>query len=302
MGRRSRKKKEMAEKRKNTITIRPEHQNDIPEEESKPDKGFSFIYGKGSSRGGEDFEAEAQKGEKRILLATMTSEPYQLARIYYDLFNKKKVEGIFSRLRCMDHDKVRDRWVWLYHGEAKKLKFKTSYSQIQKRFHPIVLGSFFLKTDEEMFINVNSFDRATKAILFFNKRIPAEVARVTDIEVVNKVFQTRVGSPPEHEDYLDKCCVERSDGEELLANLMEIKSSIKDPDESLKAVYSHVEDISKKPMPEIERFPTHFNEQGIGGLKASLTMRQTIAFEHWAGNKNYTFYDLTSKVIMKKRA
>jgi hypothetical protein len=108
-----------------------------------------------------------QKQEKKYFLTTWTGEPYQLARIHYDVFNRAGIATIFSVLKCMDYDPDRKRWVWLYHGEAKELQFSRPYSSIPEEKHPIVLGSFFSRSDQEMFLNVNSFDRAAKAIVFF---------------------------------------------------------------------------------------------------------------------------------------
>ena len=56
----------------------------------------------------------------KILLATMTKEPFQLARIYYDLFHKEKIQQIFSKLRCIEYDQSQDRWVWLCDGSLPK--------------------------------------------------------------------------------------------------------------------------------------------------------------------------------------
>src|SRR5712692_1676290 len=67
-------------------------------------------------------------GEKQLLM-TMTGEIHQPVRLYYTVYDQAAVLKVFSKLRCMDEDQDSQRWVWLYHGEAKKLKFHTSYSE-----------------------------------------------------------------------------------------------------------------------------------------------------------------------------
>lgn len=77
-------------------------------------------------------EDSMPRGENdgRRLLITMTKEIYMLARLHYDLLNPEKISRVFLKLRCMEHDPVQDRWVWLYEAEAKRLKFKGTYKRI----------------------------------------------------------------------------------------------------------------------------------------------------------------------------
>ena len=81
-------------------------------------------------------------------------------------------------------------------------------------------------------------------------------------------------------------------------SMAEIKSSIEanriQGECDLRAV---VEQGSRKPLPEIEKFPVYFYEDGIGSLEAALRMRQIIALEHWKGNIDYSFYDVLKATI-----
>jgi hypothetical protein len=54
-------------------------------------------------------------------LTTMTGEPYQPARVYYQVEQKNAVLGRFKRLHCIDYDRSQERWVWHYAEEAKNL-------------------------------------------------------------------------------------------------------------------------------------------------------------------------------------
>lgn len=248
-------------------------------------------------------EAHEQNNKEKYLLVTMTGEPYQLVRIHYEVFNRGKVARIFSRLECMDYDPDHERWVWLYDGEAKNLQFNRSYASIPEEKHPIVIGAFFSRSEHEMFLNVNSFDRATKGIAFFDRYfrrtlIKKASAKVTDIEVVNKFFEpSAADGVPKHEDYFDKRPVSKTDPAAVVKKLSMIASSVEDKTEGAMLAFSYLEESAKQPFPEIERFPTNFHEDGIKGIEASLRTREAIARQHWSGNTGYTFYDLVQDML-----
>jgi hypothetical protein len=44
-------------------------------------------------------------------------------------------------------------------------------------------------------------------------------------------------------------------------------------------------------LPEVERFPSHFHEDGIVQLKLALQSRQHVALQHWSGNASYSLAD-----------
>src|SRR5712692_6665745 len=85
-------------------------------------------------------------GEKQLLM-TMTGEIHQPVRLYYQVFDQAAVLKVFAKLRCLDEDRDQERWVWLYDGKAKKLKFHTSYSAIPRKMRPIVLVVFHTSID-----------------------------------------------------------------------------------------------------------------------------------------------------------
>lgn len=240
-----------------------------------------------------------KKESNKTLLTTMTKEIYMLARITYELYDKEKMQHVFSKLRCMEYDSIQDRWVWLYEAEAKKLKFRGSYHEIPKEKRPIILGVFHAKNDNEMFLNINSFERATKAILFFNKYFPRDVAKVNDITILNKVFESFDGNLFKHEEYFDQAPIKIIDTEKIFNELMETVCSINDPMEKMKSALRLLDNKSKEPLAEVERFLIYFYEEGIPSLEATLKTRETIALEHWKGNKDYSFSDLYQKIVPK---
>src|SRR5438093_9530162 len=101
------------------------------------------------------------------LLMTMTGEIHQPVRLYYQVLDQAAVLKAFTKLRCLDDDQDNQRRVWLYHGEAKKLKFHTSYAAIPRNMRPIILGSFRFAHAEATSLDVRSWERATQAVVFF---------------------------------------------------------------------------------------------------------------------------------------
>jgi len=120
---------------------------------------------------------------------------------------------------------------------------------------------------------------AKKAVVFFNKFIPRTVAKVTDIDVLNKIFDSYDGNMPKHEDYFDKKPIEIIDPKKPINEMKDITASTKNPHKKLEIALKHAEDDSKKPLSEIERFPVNFYEDGITDIEGSLMMRETIALQ-----------------------
>src|SRR5947209_875364 len=124
----------------------------------------------------------------QTLLATMTGEHFQPVRLHYRILNRTGLLRAFEKLRCVDYDRTRERWVWLYAHEAKRLRFARSYAQFPKELHPIVIGSFFLRSKEALLLDLRSCERAMLAIPFFDAHLPRKLVELEDAEVVNRLF------------------------------------------------------------------------------------------------------------------
>jgi len=221
------------------------------------------------------------------LLSTFTGEFVQPVRVYYDLKDKNSVKKVFSKLKCMEFDSTRDRQVWLYQKESKKIKFKKTYSSIPLKQRPIIIGSFFIKNNNEMYLEARSIERALEGIIFFDKYIKKYMALVTDICIINKLFS----------------------GSENTANFDSLfaEAVIIDPDKNIdeinsfvdqgKSIGSYFEKTKKKALPLVERFPSYFYEDGIEILNSTLQSRQYVAMQHWKGDKDYTLGDYISKIL-----
>ena len=228
---------------------------------------------------------------KKTLQLTQTDGVVQPIRLYYQIIDKKRLLNRFKRLRCMDFDPVNNRWVWLYANEAKRLKFRKSYSSIPKEMHSIVIGSFFLRNeDESLLLDLRSFDRTLEAIPFFDKYIGRNIARITHAAVVNRLFEAKEQFPPNLDGFFCSSeMIEKNPDDDIA----EIESSIEKHRTGGKLnLYSVFEQKVKGALPEIEKFPVHFYQDGIGSIKIVLRVRQIMAYQHWKGDTNCTLFDI----------
>jgi hypothetical protein len=226
------------------------------------------------------------------LLATVTGESFQPVRLHYRVFDHEGLERIFKKLCCLDYDATQQRWVWLYDHEAKSLRFRQSYAQIPKHLHPLVIGSFFLRSKDKLLLDLRSCERATLAIPFFDKHLPRSVTKVTEAEVVNKLFSATANAKLTPHGLFDHQGSTCRDPEAAMQRVIERIAHVQDPDEKLQIALENLESEAKQPLPEIERFAVHYYEEGIQGFEIALRFRQIVAMQHWLGNTGYTFFDV----------
>lgn len=235
--------------------------------------------------------ANAQK-----LLMTMTGEIHQPVRLYYEVHDKTKLLQAFKNLRCVQFDLDQERWIWLFQSEAKKLTFATPYGKIPKHRRPIVIGSFRFPQDDVMWLDVRSHERATKAIVFFDRRIPRSAAQVTHAAIVNRLFGVTTATLPPLDTLFDEAKSIEKDPEEILQEAAPL-GAIPDVRERIDKVFALMDQKSREPLPDVEKFPVHFYEEGMQSFETALRLRQIVAFEHWQGNTECTFGDVMQKII-----
>jgi hypothetical protein len=230
-------------------------------------------------------------------IQTLTGELFQPIRLYYRLHNKSAVQAAFNKLRCMDFDMPGQRWVWVYDNEAKKLQFNKPWSSIPPERRPIVLGSFYTRVDEEMYLDIGSIERALAAITFFDRHIKRATAELTYVAVYNRLPASQAEHPGSCFDALfasvDTGAIERKLGErmEKVAELVEA---------------GRVEDITNDRSFElVDAFPANFYSEGLNEglerLRTTLMMRQTVALKRWDGHADYCLADLFSDALSKLR-
>ena len=233
-------------------------------------------------------ELEGEKYQK-ALAATTTGENFQPIRIHYDLLNLGEVVNVFKELKCIDFDPEQERWLWLYKGEASKIKFPKKVKVEEDE--AIILGSFFQKSADEMVLDLRSFERALEAIVFFDKHIPRSAAKVSDVSVVNRLFEVREATSPNFDRFFKGEAVVSLDPKIISKEVERIGLKARDEKEKKALTREYFESKETEPLPEKERLPTNFYEEGISQLQFMLKSRQIMAKQHWMGNTDYTLED-----------
>ncbi len=234
----------------------------------------------------------SETANKDKFLITMTGEPFQLARVHFNLLDQEGVIRTFEKMKCMDYDAEKQRWVWTYDDEAKGLRFATRRKDLPKTGGAIVLGSFYLPEAEALYLDVNSFDRAIAAIQFFDRYLSRECALLSHIQVVNRCFHIREGMfPPEHKSFLDPLVPNAPPDEDSF-----MREILDDPtltrEEKFSRFQQQILEKSRKPLSLTESLPIHFYTDGITSLQNILAMRTVVARRNLAGDDSFTFANL----------
>ncbi|MDJ0661284.1 MAG: hypothetical protein QNJ42_17610 [Crocosphaera sp.] len=235
------------------------------------------------------------------LITNITGEPYQPARLYYYVTNKKTVLGVFNKLKCMESHEKSDRWYWFYGEEAKKIRFQQSYNKIPKDSRPVPLGYFQFLSEELMILEVRSFHRVIEAVKFFNTRLNWRAAEPIRLAIVNKLFGCSPEETPQppnsFAEFFDQDDIVIHNPETLEEEINGIISQYETEEEKDQAVTAYMEEKSKQPLPEIEEIAVSVHDQGLSILEMALRMKQIEAWEHWQGNKYFTQYDLIQSML-----
>jgi hypothetical protein len=228
--------------------------------------------------------------KEKTIMATITGEYFQPVRLHYTVFDQQKLLQAFKKLRCIEFDATRNRWVWLYDCEAKTLTFQKSHPELPTHMRPIVLGSIFLRGKDRMLLDARSCERALEAIPFFDNYIPRSVAKVREAEVANKLCST--DNPALTPDSLfDSQPRTRRDSEAGVQEMLKRASSSNNPVEQLRNITDQMNNQAKRSLPEVERIPIHYYEDGIHGFDLALKLRQIVARQHWLAHAEYTLSD-----------
>jgi hypothetical protein len=233
----------------------------------------------------------------KVILATVTGEYFQPVRLHYRVFDNERLLRAFKKLRCVDHDPSQKRWVWLYDHEARNLRFKQSFAQIPKHLHPLVIGSFFLRTKDTLLLDLRSCERASLAVPFFDTHLPRSVVKVMEAEVVNKLFSATEGAKVTPDNIFDHQPSTFVDPEAEVQRVIDLTAHVRDPQERFRIATKNIESRAQQSLPEIERFPIHYYEDGIQGFATTLTFRQIVALRHWLGDSKYTVFDAIQSAV-----
>lgn len=234
--------------------------------------------------------------EDRVLLTTVTGEPFQPVRLCYTIPSKPFVTRILSQLCCMDEDREGGRWVWLYTAEAEPLTFGRPYAELPAEVHPIVIGALRFPKKGSMTLEVRSFERAIAAAKFFAPRFGARVV-ARRARVINRWFEAKemVGGPEQLDRHLDQnvTMIDPRVAEEKMEQYL---AGAKSQEDKRRALERYYEDKrrERRDVPLVEDLPLAPEEEtpDFMHLAMTLRLRGLRAYEHWNGNAKLILQDI----------
>jgi hypothetical protein len=241
---------------------------------------------------------------KKGVLHTTTGEIFQPVRLHYELFDEERLLRIFDDLDCVGFDPLKQRWMWVYCGEARTIKFKRSYEDIPEDWRDIALGSFyirqsgdFIKTGQELLLDLRSFERTAAAVEFFDQRIPRAVAKLAFYDVVNRVFTGEEKPPDDFDYFFEREEVRKTNPFAMIEAIDKLDKKAPDFEARKMALMADLEVKMNSPRPEVERLPADYYEDGIKIFRQSLMLRQTQSLMEWNENRKLSFRDFYTRIM-----
>lgn len=256
--------------------------------------------------------SRTQRKSERILLATMTGEPFQPVRLYWTVPKRVTVTRVFTALGCVSEEAGSRAWLWLYQDEARAITFDKPYEALPPDVHPIHIGRFHMPskpkkgrrpTKERLVMELRSFDRAIEAAKFFAPLFGSEVV-LDRGRVINRLFEGHeaAGGPDVLDRLLDQNVVVK-DPRDAERDLEQAMAGAHTPREKRIAFERYSDEKRKKDVPLVEDFPLWPEEETpeFRDLTMVLRLRQARAFEHWNGNP-ITLADYIHRIVEEGRA
>ncbi|WP_438040152.1 hypothetical protein [Sorangium sp. So ce128] len=237
----------------------------------------------------------------RLLLATVTGEPFQPARLYYTIPSKPLVTRVLSQLRCTREGHERGCWVWFYTAEAEALTFGRPHAELPAEVHSVVIGTLRFPKKGGMIVEVRSFERAIAAARFFGPFLGSG-AVLRRARVINRFFEgaEMQGDLEQLHRHLDQniTVIDPRVTEERMEQYL---AGAKTPAEARRALDRYHEDRRRErhDVPLVEDFPLAPEEEtpDFMHLAMTLQLRSIRAYEHWNGNTHLTLTEVIHKLV-----
>jgi hypothetical protein len=239
----------------------------------------------------------------KSVASTTTGELMQPLRFHYELFDKKALLKVFNKLGCINFDPPRQRWVWMYAREAQTLKFKYSREDHPKERRDVVLGSFYIraageyaKSELELLLDLRSFERAVYAAEFFDQRIPRAVAKLSYVDVSNRLLSIEEASMPDFDRLFDTEELRKTNPFQVLEMLDRFDKNAPDADAQRLIMQADIQSKMHQTRPDAERLPLSFYEDGAEALQTTLKIRQSQSLMEFAEGRKLTFHEFFNRI------
>ncbi len=264
----------------------------------------SYLIAKKKESSGKYLTDNQSKNEQNSLPGLNSGDIFHPVRLYYRLHDKAGVVDIFNNMQCMEFDKPKDRWVWLYTAESARLPFPATYSKYLQSHDPFILGSLFSDNDDEMFLDVRSIERAYQGAAFFNRYLDQSYAEITHAGLVNRLAREgKTGFRFRFDDVFDDKKMIVRDGQKIMDELTSLAGQTNEVSRII-SVHSFLEERMQERIPEVEKVPLPFYDDGIEAglsqLRMILTISQVAAIRRWEGHEDITQKEIFNEMFNEK--
>ena len=145
---------------------------------------------------------------------------------------------------------------------------------------------------------MNSFERTTKALDFFDKNLGRDALKFTYVDVVNKILSPEEAKQGAHDRFFREKPKDAS--EFVKQQLKKIISEIAHSPENILQALVEFTDSAMRDFELIERLHCHFYEKnGLQSIKAALKTREIVATRHWSGDPDFTVGKLIKAITSR---
>jgi hypothetical protein len=231
---------------------------------------------------------------QRIPLWTKTGELFQPVRLYYAIRKPQKIQKHLHALQCMRPESGSNQWTWLHTAEASTVTFEKKTAHLKK---PVELGTLVFFGESSLFLDVYSIERALAAMMFFDRRLPRRLARMTHLSIVNSLFDSHSA----HTFQFPACTASDAQANDPILTIFQQLDTLnkrgRTPQEKRDTVASYLQTTVTQAFPRIEHLALRFSRKAYRQIRFLLESRQYVAIQRWKGDDQITLSDYVHALI-----
>lgn len=227
-------------------------------------------------------------------LWTKTGELFQPVRLYYAIRKPQKIQKCLHALQCMRSESTPNRWIWLYTAEASTIALEKKTVHLKK---PVELGTLVLFGEHNLFLDVHSIERALAAMMFFDRRLPRRLVKMSHVSIVNSLFDPHTA----HTFQFPACPASDAQANDPILTIFQRLDALTKrghtPQEKRDAVASYLQATVTPVFPRIEHLALRFSRKTYRQIRFLLESRQYVAIQRWKGYDQITLTDYVYALI-----
>lgn len=242
------------------------------------------------------------KSGQRVLLSTITREPFQPVRLYYSIPSRTFILARLDALECVVEATEDGCWHWLFHAESASIRFDgRGYDDVPVERRPIILGRLRFPKGGGMVLESNSFARALAGARFFAPLLGEKIT-ARRCRVLNRFCAVSDGTGPELFKLLDQnvTVIDPRVAEERLRRQLRGARTTAELERRMAAAQAERQ-ARGDDVPMVEDFPLAPEEEtpDFRHLENTLQLRLLRAAAHWGGDTSVTLESLIRELLKR---